>query len=361
MLQAMPGEDDIHDAFVAKLIEAIRLSGRDILLVHISIPGSEAGDHTNFALTKRSADSRIRRSGLSHAILRPGFVVAPAAYGGSALLRALAALPLVDLPVRERNAPFASVAIEDVAETVRWLAAKWESGARKHAVTWDLMHPARTTVGEVVEELRRWLGMGGGRRFAVPAWMLDLGAKFGDLVAVLGWRPPVRSTAIAEMRRGVAGDPGPWMAATGVVARSLSGVLKSRPPTVQEKWFARLYLLKAVNIIALAIFWCVSGGIVLAFSFKPAVSMLTAHGFGEGMAVFSTIFSSIMDIGLGAAIVFKRSHRAGLIAGIGVSLFYMIGAAILTPELWIEPLGALVKTGPAIVLMLVALAMSDER
>ena len=29
----------------------------------------------------------------------------------------------------------------------------------------------------------------------------------------------------------------------------------------------------------------------------------------------------------------------------------MAGAAILTPDLWIEPLGALVKTGPAIVLM----------
>jgi exodeoxyribonuclease V beta subunit len=33
----------------------------------------------------------------------------------------------------------------------------------------------------------------------------------------------------------------------------------------------------------------------------------------------------------------------------------------LTPDLWIEPLGALVKTGPAIVLMLVALLMLDNR
>jgi hypothetical protein len=39
----------------------------------------------------------------------------------------------------------------------------------------------------------------------------------------------------------------------------------------------------------------------------------------------------------------------------------MVGAAVITPELWIEPLGALVKTGPAIVLMLVALAMLEDR
>ena len=43
------------------------------------------------------------------------------------------------------------------------------------------------------------------------------------------------------------------------------------------------------------------------------------------------------------------------------SLGYMAGAAILTPDLWIEPLGALVKTGPAIVLMLVALLTLDNR
>ena len=44
-----------------------------------------------------------------------------------------------------------------------------------------------------------------------------------------------------------------------------------------------------------------------------------------------------------------------------VSRGYMIGTALLTPDLWIEPLGALVKTGPAIVLMLVALMTLDNR
>jgi hypothetical protein len=32
-----------------------------------------------------------------------------------------------------------------------------------------------------------------------------------------------------------------------------------------------------------------------------------------------------------------------------------------TPDLWIKPLGALVKTGPAIVLMLVTLAVLKNR
>jgi hypothetical protein len=39
----------------------------------------------------------------------------------------------------------------------------------------------------------------------------------------------------------------------------------------------------------------------------------------------------------------------------------MAGTALLTPDLWLEPLGALVKTGPAIVLMVVALMTLDNR
>ena len=61
------------------------------------------------------------------------------------------------------------------------------------------------------------------------------------------------------------------------------------------------------------------------------------------------------------AIVFRRTCKAGLIAGVAASLFYMIGAAVMTPDLWIEPLGALVKTFPAIVLMFVALLILDNR
>ena len=68
-----------------------------------------------------------------------------------------------------------------------------------------------------------------------------------------------------------------------------------------------------------------------------------------------------MDMSIGILIAWRRTSAFGLIAGIVVSLGYMAGAAILTPDLWIEPLGALVKTGPAIILMLVALLTLDNR
>ena len=74
-----------------------------------------------------------------------------------------------------------------------------------------------------------------------------------------------------------------------------------------------------------------------------------------------TAVTSMMDMSIGFLILFRRTAAVGLIAGIIVSLGYMAGAAIMTPDLWIEPLGALVKTGPAIVLMFVALLTLDNR
>jgi DoxX-like protein len=69
----------------------------------------------------------------------------------------------------------------------------------------------------------------------------------------------------------------------------------------------------------------------------------------------------MMDISMGALIAFRRTGATGLVAGIVLSLGNMEGCAILTPDLWIEPLGALVKTGAAIILMLVTLMTMDNR
>ena len=90
VLQDGPGSDTraVHRDFVERLLAAIRDSGRAIRLVHISIPGAANEDRTAFSQTKREAERLIAASGIPHAILRPGFVVAPSAYGGSAMLRA---------------------------------------------------------------------------------------------------------------------------------------------------------------------------------------------------------------------------------------------------------------------------------
>jgi len=362
VLQDGPGSDTsaVHRDFVARLLQAIASGGRAIRLVHISIPGTAEADRTAFATTKREAERLIAASGVAHAILRPGFVVAPSAYGGSAMLRALAACPL-DLPAKEMATPFQPVAVEDISATIAWLAAHEIDDASVRAVTWDLMQAEPVTMAGVIKQFRRAFGTAGWPRLAMPSFLLSLGATIGDLANHLGWMSPLRTTAIAELRRGVAGDPSAWIGATGMVPKTLTETIGRHPATIQDKWFARLFLIKALIIASLVVFWLVSGFIALFVSYRAAAGILSAHNFPPALIDPVTIGTSLMDMSIGVLIAFRRTAAIGLVAGIVASLGYMLGAAVLTPDLWIEPLGALVKTGPAIVLMLVVLLMLDNR
>lgn len=64
-------------------------------------------------------------------------------------------------------------------------------------------------------------------------------------------------------------------------------------------------------------------------------------------------------IGLGIAL--RRTTRAALYAAIAVSIFYIIAGTAITPWLWYDPLGPLVKIAPILVLTFIALAILEDR
>jgi len=69
----------------------------------------------------------------------------------------------------------------------------------------------------------------------------------------------------------------------------------------------------------------------------------------------------LIAIAVSVAIVIRRSCCSRLLAEVAVSLFCMAGAAVFTPETWVELLGALVKIRPAIVPTGGAPAIMEER
>ena len=230
------------------------------------------------------------------------------------MLRALAAFP-IDLPAAERATPFQPVAIEDIAATIAWLADALDGPG---GVAWDLMQPQPITLGGVIEQFRWSFGTARWPRITLPAWLLDLGARLGDLASLLGWAPPMRSTAIAELRRGVTGDPGPWMAATGIAPITHRGA--DRQPHRQHpgQMVRAAVPGQGADIVSLALFWIVSGFIALVISYPAAKAILTSHHVPPSLAAPFTILSSLMDMTVGCLIAFRRTCAAGLIAGIVV-------------------------------------------
>ncbi|MCB1539866.1 MAG: SDR family oxidoreductase [Rhodoblastus sp.] len=348
----------VHEDFVARVAAA----SPDRLVVHISIPAPDAGQ-TTFSRTKAAAETALRAGDCAFAILRPGFVVAPIAYGGGALLRALAMFGL-GLPRELGAAPFMITAVRDIADTIATLARRFRAGERDMRFVWDVMSPEHLTVDDVGAAFRWRLG-GPSPAMRMPAWLLTVGGLAGDAAGRLGWRPPTRSTAIAEIQRGVSGDPRGWMDASGLAPHDLAAAMRSVGASVQEKWFARLYLWKGAAIAGLALFWIATGAIALTVGFDEARALMAQAmelvGGSEAAATTLTIGTSLLDIALGCAIAWRRWSRAGIVASLAVTLAYVGAGTLLAPALWGGALGPFLKDLPLLLATLAALAISDDR
>jgi uncharacterized protein YbjT (DUF2867 family) len=223
-------------------------------VVHVSAIGAGEAGPTAFARTKAAAEAHLRALDLDWVIVRPALVLAPAVYGGTAILRGLAGIPLLT-PLIGTDSRIQIVSIDDVAETV----ARAIAPAAPAKVTWDVAHPQIHALRDIVAAIRGWLGFPPRPAISLPrvlGWPVTLVA---DLLGWLGWRSPARTTAVAQLAAGVVGDPTPWMRATGIQPQNLDAILAARPSTVQDRWHAHLYWLKPLAIAALAFVWIAHG------------------------------------------------------------------------------------------------------
>jgi uncharacterized protein YbjT (DUF2867 family) len=326
-------------------------------VIHISMIGAEPNAPTAFARSKAEAEADLAGRHLDWTILRPALVLAPGAYGGSAMLRALGAVPLVT-PVIAADAKVQVVSADDLAETV---AHCLRPGAPLR-VRWDLAHPAVHTLGSVVVALRDWLGFRTKPMWRVPRGLAAVVAAFADALGFLGWRSAARSTALGQITEGkLTGDPAPWMEATGIAPKNLEAALLEHWPSAADRWFARLYLLKPLLILGLALFWVASGVITLGPGRAAAMVHLTAAEVPAWLAERLVVWGAYFDYAIGLLVLFRPATRAVLGLMLLASTAYLIAGSVLAPQLWLDPLGAYLKVVPLLLATMVALAILDER
>lgn len=335
-----------RDAMIA-LYDAAKTQGVR-RIVQISADTEGAGADAAFLATKRAADEALKASGLDHVILRPALVIGRNAFGGTALIRALAALPFV-LPLIDKDSPVATVALDDVAaQVVAAVEGQTQAGADLH-----LASPEVPTLAELVKLHRRWLGLPDAPVIALPALVGRPVGAVADLLGRLGWRSPLRSTALRVMSGGLtARSPVEGLLNAGQT-------LAAHPAGVQDLWFARLYLLKPLIFFTLSLFWLLSGVIPLFDPMRAGANFLPFMPWSAAFAV--TLATCALDIALGLAVAVRPWSRRALWGMLATSLAYIVGGTLLQPDLWLDPLGPLVKVLPSLALTLVALAILDER
>ncbi|HEV2956626.1 MAG TPA: NAD(P)H-binding protein, partial [Xanthobacteraceae bacterium] len=307
LLQDSPGESThgVHAAGAAALFRACETAGVR-RVIQISAVGVDRNTPTEFSRTKLLGDKALSARDLDWVILRPSVVIGRAAYGGSALMRGLAAAPIV--PIMPDTGPLQIVHLDDVVDAVMFFLRP-DAPVRQ---AFEVVGPRTWSFDEVVALLRRWLGWPPARRFRVPTPLAALPYKFGDAVALLGWRPPARSTARRELLRGATGDPAPLARATGIEPRALAAALAAEPASVQERWFARLYLLKPLVFVILSLFWIITGVMALGPGWEQSVGLMLEGGVKHGLAEATVVAGAAADICIGVGIAFRRTTKRAL-------------------------------------------------
>lgn len=352
-------QNGLHDDLVAaqeRAMLALYDAARQVdvrLIIQISANTTDAGAETVFLSTKRAADRALATSGLPYIILRPALVIGRNSFGGTALLRSLAALPGIIL-LAYADRPVATVSVDDVAACV----AKAVTGEIPANGDYDLAAPETTSFNDLVTLHRAWLGLPPAPIMSLPGLFARPVSMIADLAGRFGWRSPLRSTAISVMTGGVVARRQPNFP-IGVTFMTASRTLERHPAGVQDIWFAHLYLLKPLLVIILAAFWMLSGLIPL-LELGRAVSFLQPF-MQTSTAYLLTLLTCAIDIALGLAVLFRPWSRYALFGMLIVSAAYLTGGTILTPGLWLDPLGPFVKVLPTMALAGVTATILEER
>jgi uncharacterized protein YbjT (DUF2867 family) len=354
-------QDGAMDKLAASQDEAIRAliaacAQRGVRrFVQISAPGAEANAKTAFMRTKARADQALRESGLVWTILKPGLVISAYAYGGTALMRMLAAFPLVQ-PLVLAQVRIQTVAAGDVADAVA-LALSTDRLSRQDI---DLVEREQHTLGELIAALRGWLGFAPAyAAIEAPRFAGALIARCADLAGWLGWRSPLRTTALAVLADNVLGDPDASERALGRRLKSLRESLHALPSSLQERTFARAQLAFPLLVSVLAAFWIASGAIALAHAEAAAAALRGTPLAAQAEPLVVT--GALLDLAIGIGLCVRASARMAAWAAFCVSLGYLILGGLVAPQLWADPLGPFVKFVPEMALALAVAALAEER
>lgn len=158
-----------------------------------------------------------------------------------------------------------------------------------------------------------------------------------------------------------AGDPSGWCRLTGIRPADIEVALTREPASVQDRWFARLYLLKPFVFGVFGLFWLATGLVSIGPGWDIDLRLMREGGVGEPFASLAVVAGAGADVLIGLAILYRPSSRYGLYAAIVISIAYAVIGSVLVPRLWREPLGPMLKIWPIMVLNLVALAIREDR
>lgn len=346
--------EQVHFLAPQALARACQVVG-NVKFIQLSALGSSADGL--FVSSKHRFDDWLLASGLPATVVRPSVVVSlRGSYGGTSMLRALAALPGVLAVPGRGDQRIQPVLLEDLADLVmRCLPVQAANGEVIYAAG-----PAPLTLREYLLGLRSWLKFSPPRLIELPLPLVRFAAAAGERFG----KGPLGKTITGMLERGnVAPDGALDRAATlvGWRPRSVAQVFTTAPSFVQDRWHARLYLTAPLVWLSLVLLWLMSGISGLFASPSDWQPVVTALGVPPALRYPLVVATSVLDLLLAAALILMWRMRLVLWLMLLSVVAYTVLLGVLVPQLWLEPLGGMIKNLPVAALLVAALILEDGR
>jgi uncharacterized protein YbjT (DUF2867 family) len=342
----------IHATTPIALFDAC-VKARIAKVVQISAISADAD--TDYARTKKQADDHLLALPLDGTVLRPSLVYGDGSYGGTSALRGLAGLPLVTPLIGDDGAAFRPLHVDDLVETV---ARVLEADCFSHKVL-EPVGPERLTTGQVVARYRSWLGLAPALRVSIPLPFMRAVAALADAAG----GGPMGSAGLRQLLAGNAGrqPDGFFAKAIGFVPAAMNVRLARRPAQTQDLWNARLYFLRPLLRLALALMWLGSATVgVLAVPHQYAGVDGAITGLGLDPRTIALLFSAA-DLVIGLALLLRWRPRWLGVAQLVLVAGYTAGLSFLAPGLWLDPFGGLLKNLPILAAISLWMVLEEER
>ena len=344
----------VHVAGPKMLFEACRLAGVSRVIQISALGSPEVGE---YLASQHRGDAELAKLDLNWTILRPSLVYSVSgSYGGTSLLRALAALPGILCVPGDGHQHIQPVRAEDLAIGIVGLIER-RSGIRE---TLAVVGPERVTLLEYLQVVRQWLELTPARVIRIPLPIGTLVARLGDLLG----NGPLGLTMWRMLLQGNVAAPGEeqtFSLRTGVVPLSLRQAFATAPSFVQDRWHAQLYFLGPALRIAIAILWIASGVLGFLTPIAQSQGMFAAAGLPAVVAAPIVSVMSTTDLVLGIMALF--AWRLKLVSALMFAsvVGYTLAIGCLFQWVWFEPFGGLWKNLPLLPAVLIMSALSRRR
>ena len=344
--------NDVHVRMPAALYAAAKQTEvKHVVLISAISASPHAG--TDYADTKLAGEDVLRSSGAAWTILRPSLVYSDGSYGGTSLLRGLASLPwLVPLPGKGDSA-FTPIHAEDLARSVTLICGNTGFFGR----TLEPVGPDTLDLRSLLARYRAWLRFGPARFLPLPMPVMHLLGRLGDIAG----DGPISSNSLKQMIAGNAGNSQDYADAIGFAPRSLDDALGARPAEVQDRWHARLFFLAPVIRAVLILLWLVSAWVGLIHGAAATHALTHALGMPPSWDDPLRLSGSVIDIGVALLVFLDRDARWSTAVQTAVVAGYTLVIGIALPQLWLDPLGPLIKNIPILLLIAVHGVIGNSR